>query len=212
MKYRAVLFDLDGTLVHTAPEHRYQLVGQTLKDLGRVGIPNSDIDKFWFRGQRNTIIRQNFGLEPELFWKTYMEHDTVELRRQFTKPYSDVGFIRELRQRGYKIGIVTGAPGYIAELEIGMLGDKNFDAIILAQMSNGLKPKPHPQGLEKCLKLLGVDKTEAIYVGNADEDVLGAQNAHVFDVLLSRGECEFPDLTPSLRINSLYELRPLLGF
>ncbi len=68
MTYRAVLFDLDGTLVHTAPEHRYKLVGQTLKKLG-VNVPSSSIDKFWFEGRRNTVIKEHFGLEPDLFWE-----------------------------------------------------------------------------------------------------------------------------------------------
>jgi phosphoglycolate phosphatase-like HAD superfamily hydrolase len=133
------------------------------------------------------------------------------LRRQFTRLYDDVGVIRELRQNGYKTGIVTGAPMHIASLEIGMLGEKDFDGVIIAHTSNGIKPKPHPHGLESCLALLGVDRSEAIYVGNADEDVATAKNAQVYDVLLVRGEHEFPDSKPSLRIHSLYELRQLLG-
>ena len=91
-----------------------------------------------------------------------------------------------------------------------MLGQDNFDAVIVAQTSNGFKPKPHPHGLEECLNLLGVQKSEAIYVGNADEDVNTAKNAQVFDVLLIRGEYEFPDANPSLKIHSLYDLREIL--
>jgi beta-phosphoglucomutase-like phosphatase (HAD superfamily) len=210
MTYKAVLFDLDGTLVHTIPEHRYQTVGQALKDLG-VATSNKIIDKLWFGARRDEAIKEYFGLEPELFWTTFRRYDTIEKRREFTKPYDDIGFIGELRQRGYKTGIVTGAPRHIASLEIGMIGEKNFDAIILAQSLNGFKPKPHPEGLLECLKLLGVNNNEAIYVGNADEDIETAINAKVFDVLIERGECEFPNINPSLRIHSLYGLKPMLG-
>ena len=211
MTYKAVIFDLDGTLVHTTPEYRYQIVGQTLKDLGTTSS-DYNIDRFWFESRRDSIIKEHFGLEPELFWKNYYTHDTIELRKQFTKLYDDVDFIQELRQNSYKTGIVTGAPVHIAFLEIGMLGKENFDAVIIAHTLNGIKPKPHPHGLEECLNLLGVQKNEAIYVGNADEDVATARNAQVFDVLLVRGEHEFPDINPSLRIHSLYDLRQFLGF
>lgn len=211
MSYKAVVFDLDGTLVHTTPEYRYQIVGQTLRDLA-VTSSNHHIDRFWFESRRDAIIKEHFGLEPELFWQTYRRYDTIELRKQFTRLYDDVDFIQELRQNGYKTGIVTGAPIHITSFEIGMLGEKNFDAIVIAQTLNRVKPKPHPHGLEQCLNLLGVRKDEAIYIGNADEDVATAKNAQVFDVLLDRGEHEFPEINPSLRIHSLYELRQLLGF
>ncbi len=210
MEYEAVVFDLDGTLVHTAPEYRYQIVGQTLKDLDATSS-NRNIDRFWFEARRDAIIQEHFGLDPKQFWETYKKHDTIESRRQFTKLYDDVDFIKELRQNGYKTGIVTGAPMHIASLEIEMLGEGDFDNVIIAQISNGIKPKPHPHGLESCLELLGVDRSKAIYVGNADEDVATARNAQVYDVLLIRGEHEFPDINPSLTIHSLYELRQLLG-
>ena len=92
-----------------------------------------------------------------------------------------------------------------------MLGEGDFDGVVIAQISNGIQPKPHPHGLESCLELLRVDKSKAVYVGNADEDVATAKNAQVYDVLLVRGEHDFPDVNPSLRIHSLYELRQLLG-
>ena len=209
MVYEAVVFDLDGTLVHTTPEYRYQIVGQTLRDLG-VTSSNRNIDRFWFEARRDAIIQEHFGLDPKQFWEIYRKKDTTELRRKFTKLYDDVDVVKELRQNGYKTGIVTGAPMHIASLEIEMLGEGDFDSVIIAQISNGIKPKPHPHGLESCLEILGVDRSKAIYVGNADEDVATAKNARVYDVLLVRGEHEFPDINPSLTIHSLYELRQLL--
>jgi phosphoglycolate phosphatase-like HAD superfamily hydrolase len=93
-----------------------------------------------------------------------------------------------------------------------MIGKENFCSIILALGHNGVPKKPHPQGLYDCLNALGVEKHEAIFVGNADEDVMAAKNAGVFDIFLARGEHEFPDITPSLKIHSLYELRKFLKF
>jgi len=209
MDYNTFIFDLDGTLVHTTPEYRYQIVGQTLSDLGK-SSSQQNIDRFWFEARRDEVIREQFGLEPSLFWITYSGYDTTELRAQFTKLYDDVDFIQELKQRGFKTGIVTGAPVHIASLEIGMLGEKQFDGIVIANSANGIQPKPHPHGLEECLSLIGASSDKSIYVGNADEDVETAKNAGVYDVLLVRGEHEFPEINPSLRIHSLYELRQLI--
>jgi FMN phosphatase YigB (HAD superfamily) len=64
-------------------------------------------------------------------------------------------------------------------------------------------------GTNKCLNFLGIKKSESMFVGNGEEDII-ARNAQVFDVLLKRGEYEFTDIQPSLTINSLYDLRNLL--
>jgi len=210
MKYKAFIFDLDGTLIHTEPGHRYKLVGQTLQELGINAVSNKYIDRFWFETKRDNIISEYFGLEPEQFWKTYRKYDTIELRKQFTKLYDDVDFIQELKEKGCKTGIVTGAPIHIANFEIDMLGKENFDAIVIANFYNS-KQKPLPYGLEECLNLLNIKKNEAVYVGNAEEDNLTAKNAGVFDILLMRGEYgfELSELKPSLAINSLYDLRKL---
>jgi len=210
MKFKAVIFDLDGTLVCTLPEYRYRIVGKTLADLGATATPH-DIDRFWFESRRNELIRTLFGVDPGAFWNIFRMYDAPELRKQFTRPYDDVSFLPELRRHGCKTGIVTGSPVSIASLEIEMLGKDLFDAIVIAQASNGIQPKPHPHGLEECLNLLAVEHDRALYIGNADEDILTARNAHVFDVFLARGEHEFPDVTPSLRIRSLFELRDILG-
>lgn len=204
---KAVIFDLDGTLVHTAPEYRYKLVGRTLSEFG-LSSSSRNIDRFWFEARRDQIIKENFGIEPALFWNIYMKYETIEMRRQFTKLYDDVSFILELKENGLKTGIVTNAPPHIARLEIGML-PTDFDAIIIGQL-NGIKPKPHPHGIERCLSLLGIAKEEAVFVGNSDEDIMAAKNARVLDVLLQRGEHEFPEVKPTHTINSLYDLRQFI--
>lgn len=210
MAYKAILFDLDGTLVHTMPEYRYKVVGKTLEDLGTKST-NNYIDRFWFEARRNDVIKEHFNVEPKIFWNAYNENDTTELRKGFTELYDDVGFVDEVNQKGYKTGIVTGAPLNIASLEIDMIGQEKFGAIVVANSFNGFKPKPHPHGLEECLDILEVKPNEAMYIGNADEDVIAAKNANIYDVFINRGEHEFPHIKPSLTINSLYELRKLIN-
>ena len=210
--YKGFVFDLDGTLVHTKPEYRQRVVIATLESLGISGVAQRDIDTFWFRTGRDEIVRRDFGVQPGIFWRAFRRYDSIELRRRFTIPYPDTDIIPELRRKGYKMGVVTGAPPQIAELEIAMLGAENFDAVIIAGRSNGTKPKPHPEGLQKCLGLLGLKNTEAPFIGNSDEDILAARNAKMKEILVERGEYDFSYIVPapSTIIKSLYELRSLL--
>lgn len=205
MIYEGIMFDLDGTLVHTEPEYRYTLVGQTLHTFDRTAT-EFEIDTFWFRGGRDKFVRNVFGVDVDKFWARFRELDTVEIRAQHTKLYDDISFLQELRDHGKKVGIVTAAPSHVAELELALIGD--VDDVVLASESNGILPKPSPDGIYKCLDLLGL-KT-APFVGNSDEDVGAAEAAQVPDILIDRGEYDF-GITASINITSLYELRDLVG-
>ncbi len=58
----------------------------------------------------------------------------------------------EVRKRGLKTGIVTGSPSHIAEMEVGLVGKELFDAVVIARKFEGVKEKPHPDGLESASK------------------------------------------------------------
>jgi phosphoglycolate phosphatase-like HAD superfamily hydrolase len=209
MKYKAIIFDLDGTLVHTLSEYRYMVVGKTLKEFGQ-NATEKNIDRFWFEGDRDTIIKEIFHVEPKKFWHAFRTHDNNIIRTQHTKPYEDIKAIHELKAKGFLIGIVTGAPTHIAELEINLIGKERFDCIICAHEDNGYKIKPDPHGIIECMKKLGVNNNEAVYVGNADEDVEAARNAKVLDVLIDRDEHDIKHIKPRFKIKSLHELHNIL--
>ncbi len=210
MAYKAAIFDLDGTLVHTNPDYRYDLANKVLKELGTKSPGNQYIDRLWFESGRDELLKKHFKLVPFIFWSIYREYDTSEQRSRHVRLYDDVDFIQELREKGYKTGIVTGAPAEIAALEIRLLGKENFNAVVIANSSNGVKHKPHPEGLDMCLDLLNIKKKHAVFIGNSDEDIEAAKNAGIFDILVKRGEHEFPNINPSLAVHSLYELRHIL--
>lgn len=205
MKYKAIIFDLDGTLVHTIPEYRYKLVGKLLADLG-LSASYKDIDRFWFEGDRDTIISDRFGVEPKRFWKLFRVNDNKDIRLQHTRTYNDITAIHRLREKGFTTGIVTGAPTHIAELEIRLIGESYFNSIVCAHEDNGFRIKPDPHGLIECMDRLGVSNNEAVYVGNADEDIQAAKNAKVLDILIDREEHIISGVEPTFRIKSLNEI------
>jgi phosphoglycolate phosphatase-like HAD superfamily hydrolase len=197
-------------LVHTEPELAQLLVNTALSNFGIAATPEQ-VNRFWFCKGRDDMVRNEFGLKSNDFWPAYGANDTVELRRMHARPYPDVGFLADIKSIGYKLGIVTGAKEEIAEFEISLLGRDLFDEVIIAHPSKGIQFKPHPNGIEECLRKLGIDINKAMYVGNADEDVICARAAGVLDVLVDRKEAPLNGTNPSHLIKSLYELPRILN-
>ncbi|MBW2971979.1 HAD hydrolase-like protein [Candidatus Woesearchaeota archaeon] len=206
-----IVFDLDGTLVHTAPQYRHIVVSKTLKDLGVRSWNHEDVDRFWFCADRRTIIQECFGVERNAFWAAYRMHDSIELRLKMTYVYGDVPeALRMFRDGGVKLGVVTGAPLHIAGIELEKVDIRLFDAVIFNNPKCGFAYKPNSAGLERCLEIMGVLRNSAMYVGNADEDVYTARSAGVDDVLVDRGEHVFPGLQPSHTVSDLLVLERIL--
>lgn len=208
---KAVIFDLDGTLVHTKPGYRYFIVGKALSEFGRE-VPNSQIDDFWFLSDkdRERIIREIWNLNPDKqFWPVYRGLDQIELRRQYTEPYDDVCILQVLRGRNIKTGIVSSAPAHIINLELEML-KHDFGSVVRAQPANQVMQKPHPEGLLKCICELRTEPSKTIYVGNSRGDMEMARNARVYGVLVERGEYDFGKIEADLTISSLEELKDLV--
>jgi len=209
MNYRNLIFDLDGTLVHTEAAC-YRYLAKKAFSESRVNITDEEADYFWFSHKREDFISEK-GLEVEPFWNIFRKYDTYEFRKPSLKLYEDAGIIREAKRKGCKTGIVTGAPMHIVLLSTELMGRGNVDCYIRAQKTSGFQPKPNPEALLQCMKTIDAKSPETIYVGNGDEDVLVSRAVGVFDVIIERGEHDLMKETPSLKISSLYELRDFLG-
>jgi len=93
MEYKALIFDLDGTLVTTEAEYRYLTVGNALRELG-TQAESVHIDMLWFESDRDVIIRDFFKVEPEISWPVLRKHELPKLRQSYTRPYYDADFVK----------------------------------------------------------------------------------------------------------------------
>lgn len=208
MKTKAVIFDLDGTLIHTKPEYIEQLLRKCFTETG-IEPTKENIEKLWYGPLKDKFL-QSKGVSTEEFWKKFIEYDTIESREKYIEPYADSFILKPLSENGIKLGVVTNNNFHAAEHEINLLRPHGiqFDAIIVAFDSNSnmiVKPKPDPDGIFQCLEIFGAEKEEAIFVGNSQDDIDAAKAAGVLDVFIDREEHLIP-VEATITIKSLQEL------
>lgn len=176
--YKAVIFDLDGTLLNTLDD----LAGAVNYALKTCGYPlhtKEDVRRFIGNGvvklmQRATpenISKPDFDRCFELFRTYYLEHMADN-----TKPYSGIKeLLSLLKEHGIKSAVVSN------KLHAGVVGlckDYFEDDITCAfGVENESERKPSPANVNKALKALGITKDEAIYVGDSEVDVMTANNS-----------------------------------
>ncbi len=210
MNYKLILFDLDGTLVKTEPDHISHIVNQSLVDMGFPKLSDEQVLKFWFSVDMDGFISQIVE-DIDLFWKTFRTYDTVEARISNAKVYDDVGVLDDIKEKGIKMGIITSAPKYVVDAEIELIKGIDFDIVVYAQPCYGVREKPDPQSIEIALDKMKISSDKALMVGNSVVDVLTAQNANVDDIFIKRPE--YPYKAPNKatkHITNLYELKDLI--
>ncbi|WP_297912777.1 HAD family hydrolase [Thiomonas sp.] len=209
---KAVLFDLDGTLVTTRAEYRYSVVGRALRELRR-RADQAAIDAFWFGADRDAIIRTHFDVAPSSFWPAFARYDRPDQRARCTTVFHDIGALSKLRNLGIKLGVVTNAPLPIALAELTLLGADAFGAVVVADAERNIRPKPSPDGILACLDALAVRADRAWFVGNAAEDIEAARAACVVDVHVERDEQPLHTgmRPPRHTIKNLHALLDLIG-
>jgi len=200
---KAVIFDLDGTLVVSTVDFmkfRKRLLdyvkskGADMKDYDLSQMIVVMISKFEAEMRRKKV--------PEETIQKYLEEieqflNEIELERiDETVPMPGAEeILRALREKGVKVGVLTrGCPAYAERaLEISRLG-KYIDAVVARDRRSGISPKPSVQSAEAILRKLGVGRDEAIMVGDYSIDFICARDSGIRFIGLSSGERSKIDL------------------
>ena len=172
-----LLFDWDGTLFDSASAG-FVAFQKTFADLG-IGFTRDFYDaryspNWYAMYEALHLPKDNWQAADELWLQHYGEQppklvDGAEAT------------IRELRQRGYRLGIVTSGTHRRVSREIEQLGLRStFEAVICNE--HIVNKKPHPEGLEKAMTLLASPRETCSYVGDAPEDVQMGKSARVLTV------------------------------
>ncbi len=177
-EYSTYVFDLDGTLLSTLED----LTTSTNYALQIHGLPMHSIDdvrRFVGNGVKKLIERAvPGGLENPKFedvYATFRSH-YMEHSLDTTRPYPGISeTLGELKRRGKRIAVVSNK-FYTATQELCRHFFRNSVEVAIGERE-GIRKKPAPDTVEEALRQLGVDKADAVYIGDSDVDVATARNS-----------------------------------
>lgn len=179
MKYKYILFDLDGTVSESAEGIRYSLE-KTLESLGAQPVDLSDYTKYIGPPLLDTL-KNLCKLPDELCDKGYELYKNfyAEKGKLMNKPYDGIiPVLKELRKMGAKLAICTSKLEATAIEVVDELGlAQCFDAVAGSNRDSTRKDKKDL--IPYALELLGGEKKDAVMLGDTWYDAKGAQECSV---------------------------------
>ena len=187
MKYQAVIFDMDGTLLDTLRD----LMNSVNFALEQHGAPRRTLEEirgFVGNGVRTLITRSLGSADRPDFEEVFADfrRHYAEHCRDTTQPYPHIlELVRELSARGYRLAIVSNK----TDPEVKALNDEYFEGLFQSAVGEceGINRKPAPDTVLKTLRDLGLSREQAVYVGDSEVDVMTARNAGVDCIAVTWG-------------------------
>jgi phosphoglycolate phosphatase len=188
----AYVFDLDGTLVDTAPD-LLAATNAVLASAGRSAVDGSTLRHMVGFGARS-LIRQAFAAtgapvnEDELaaLFDVFIEHYRANIAVG-SQPFANVPeTLARLKESGAHLGVLTNKPHELANLLLPAL---KLDGYFGAVLGAGARPytKPDPRLFHDTLSDLGAVGSPAVMIGDSVTDVATARAANVPVILVSYG-------------------------
>jgi N-acetyl-D-muramate 6-phosphate phosphatase len=192
-----ILFDLDGTLIDTAPDLAHALNLQLIRH-GKAPLPYDNIRPFASHGSRG-LVGLGFGILPQ--------HDNfIAMRDEYLSIYDSVytrspvllpgisDLLQVIESKGLKWGIVTNKPrrftvGLIESMGLNL---ENRAACIVCG-DDAPQPKPSPATLLLACEQVGVNPESCLYVGDAERDIIAGKAAGMETVVALFGYIDVTD-------------------
>lgn len=177
MKYKYIIWDLDGTLLNTIEDlhasvnfalARYAQPPRTLKETTR-NVGNGIrllISRSLEGGEKNPVIEEVFAA-----FKAHYAENCLNL----TRPYDGIpGLLQELKSGGVKMAVVSNK----IDFAVKDLRDRFFPWLDVAMGDReDFARKPAPDMVYQAMKELGATPDETVFIGDSEVDVLTAKNA-----------------------------------
>lgn len=180
MRYKLVIFDMDGTILNTLEDLANSL-NYALVRSGFAERTISEVRSFVGNGIRKLIERGvPRGTSNELIEKVladFTEHYKLHCSDN-TRPYDGIiELLTELKKQGLLIAVVSNKADYAVQL----LCEEYFPHLFNAAVGekNGVRKKPAPDSVNEVLRQLKVQKCEAVYIGDSEVDIETARNAEL---------------------------------
>lgn len=188
MKYKLVIFDLDGTVLDTLGD----LCNSVNFALKSYNLPERSLDEvrtFVGNGIRRLIdlsVPENTALSItdsvfDAFKAHYKEHSSDN-----TKPYNGISeLLVELKEKGILTAVVSNK----ADFAVKNLADKFFDGLFsyISGEKEGIPRKPAPDMVRNAIEFFGVSSEDAVYVGDSEVDIMTAKNCGIDSIIVTWG-------------------------
>lgn len=175
--YKAVIFDLDGTLLDTLGD----LTDSVNEMLGEFSCPERSLEEirlFVGNGMKNLVERsvpEDFDKSKLTFAYEFFRQSYKKNMRNKTCPYDGILMCLEELQ---KLGIKTAVTSNKNDDAVKGLCEEYFGNLVTLAVGarEGVPSKPDPTMVNNVIKELNVKKADCIFIGDSDTDILTAKN------------------------------------
>ncbi len=188
-KIRTVLFDLDGTLIDTAPDMAAAL-DLLCDEESQTRLP--------FNQVRPIVSNGSVALVKLAFGETIDEQTLERLKTRYLEIYQNhlavhsklfdemESLLEQLEQQKIQWGVVTNKPGWLTEPLMQALNLTQRAACIVSSDSTKNR-KPHPEPMYLACKLTNTQPEACVYVGDARRDIQAGRNAGMRTIIAQYG-------------------------
>lgn len=218
MRFKAVLFDLDGTLVDTIPDI-IQATNTMRTQLGLATLDNATITAYVGRGTEDLVLRALAHDAPQPPTSALFEQGLTLFKQCYHAINGQQSVLFDgvldgllaFNQTGVSMAVVTNKQ---TAFTLPLLQHLNlasfFDAVVCGDTCP--EKKPHPMPLLHACELLGVNPEHALMVGDSINDAKAAQAAGMAVVILPYGynegqdvrNLEVDDIVPTIAAAALW--------
>jgi phosphoglycolate phosphatase len=215
MQPALVVFDLDGTLIDSAPD-MHRAVNRMLGDLGCEPLSLSEVRSMVGDGAsaliaRALAARQCVTADPAKALAVFLEHYEEE-PTAFTKTFPDVQeTLGRLRAHGLMLALCTNKPARLTQMILKRLEIEQYFVRVIAGDSLPFR-KPDPRALLAVLTGFDTHTAATIMVGDSEVDAATAHAAAVPFVLMTYGYHRGPidGISSIATLDHFHELATLL--
>jgi HAD superfamily hydrolase (TIGR01509 family) len=199
-----LIFDWDGTLNDSAVNG----FAAFQKSLDELGVPfteefyEANYSPNWYTMYETLALPRDQWQRADDLWV----HHYGEAPARLVDGAGET--VTELHRRGYRLGIVTSGNHCRVTRELEDTGlARMFQAVVCTEHIQN--KKPHPEGLEQAIRLIGSSPRECSYIGDAPEDILMGKNACVHTVAVRSAYPTSKNLSstgPDIHLDNISEL------
>ena len=215
MGIKAIIFDLDGTLVKFALDF-VKARKEAIAEIKRKGINIDNLSEKLSLYSMLKMIKER--VDAKTF--TDLEKSLWEILEKIELKAADetdiqpdaIQTLTKIKNLGLKLAIVTNNGRKATSIVTKKFGLDNFFEVIIAR-EDSKELKPDGGSIKRAIEILGVNAEEAIYVGDGVIDILAAKEVKVVSIAVPTGISSIKNLVeaePDYLIDSLKDIIPLI--